>query len=312
MELDSVTLALPGSAAPSEQLAAAELPPLASMVADALEGRCDYARGTSVSAQAADKQGEHAPRPPPQPGPWPRQQQEAHGSSQPAQTAAGAAAGHADVQGGSPAAKELPSQAQPAGGEASGKAAGSAAAASPKADGSKAQRGSRRDRWRQRIAGVIHLDGLQQGEARPSSRPAGVVSVRLLGQQAAAGAVTAVELDTEVLEAAEAPVAEGQQQQQEQEPQGKQQLPRGAAEFGAAGPAGSNPAEVAQHSLARELQMGQSQAEPRRPKMVHLSTGGRRPGSPPPAPPSRPAQLKQGQTPFGAPQVQRALDGSGR
>lgn len=57
VELESVTLAMPGSAVTGEQLAAAELPPLAAMVAAALDGRCDYARGTSVTAQAAERPG---------------------------------------------------------------------------------------------------------------------------------------------------------------------------------------------------------------------------------------------------------------
>jgi hypothetical protein len=57
VELESVTLAMPGSAVTGEQLAAAELPPLAAMVASALDGRCDYARGTSVTAQAAERPG---------------------------------------------------------------------------------------------------------------------------------------------------------------------------------------------------------------------------------------------------------------
>lgn len=318
MELDTVTLAMPGSAVPAEQLATAELPPLPAMVADALDSRCDYARGTSVSAQASTQKGEHSPRPPPQPppGPWPRQQDAHRGSPHAKGTEAAAAAGQTGGQCG-PAAEIQPA----AGDGASGTAKPQEGAAE-----AQAQRGRWQDRLKQRIAGVIHLDDQQQGEAGAASRPAGVVPVRLPDRQGAAASAAEAEAIPIASEAAQAP-ADGEQQQQRDQQQEQQheqqlhdeQLPGGisghaanvAAELSAARAAGSRPSASALQGLARELPSTKPLAEPRRPNLVQLSAGGRRPISPPP--PVAAATLKPGQTPFGLPHVQqRPLNGSGR
>lgn len=308
-ELDAVTLAMPGSAMPAEQLAAAELPSLPVMVADALDEDCDYARGTSVSAQAG-KKSEQRSRPPPQPppGPQPYHHRSPHGSPQRGSPQHGSPGRSPAGESSAPQASSSDPQSSPFQERAAGGAAAHGAEKDlPEADSAAAaaqqQRSERHARWKQRMAGVIHVHTHQPGEAAGHSMPTGVVSVQLPDDAQAGSAPAGTALQADATQPAAGHPAADQQH--------------------AVGGASSAPAEIAAERAGGMRAQGLDRTDgrpaghspgphpaqhwqgPRQVQMVQLSTGGRRPISP-----LRPA-LKPGQTPFGMPHVQqRPLDGS--
>jgi len=278
-DVEEVTLVMPGASTPAELLAAAQLPPLPAMLSAAMNERCDYARGTSVSVHSGG-----SPRADGQP---PSPHAPAPGTPQPPHTShhRGKAEESAAQRG---SAAHPPQAGASADGPAAAKSEASDANVPDPAAKAAAQAANKKQQrhvwWKRHTAGVIDLNTPEQDGPAMPTRAAGVLNVRMPGD----GPAVASADSTADEQKGDAGPAEPAEQ-------------RGGGSSSAAGVGGGAPAtkEPEQQALPRGHQHA-SRPSP----TVRLSSGWRPAGTAASAP-AKSQPLRPGQTPFGAPQLQQ-------